>query len=47
MMGKRMLKVLLIADDLTGTLDAGIKFAEKGFQTLVVPTAECWTSGKF
>jgi len=32
-----MLRLLLIADDLTGALDSGIKFAEKGLRTLVIP----------
>ena len=34
-----MLKLFMIADDLTGALDSGIKFSEKGLRTLVIPDA--------
>lgn len=32
-----MIKLFMIADDLTGALDAGIKFTQKGLRTLVIP----------
>lgn len=32
-----MMKLLLISDDLTGALDAGIKFAQRGLRTSIVP----------
>ena len=35
-----MVKLFIIADDLTGALDTGVKFSENGLHTVVVPLAE-------
>ncbi len=36
-MSARINKLLVIADDLTGSIDAGVHFAEKGIKTTVMP----------